>query len=157
MTDEPEMMDQVSDRIAAMGESRGSALVEFAMVLPLMAMFLLGALDFGRFLYEGVSVAGAASAGALYGSFDDVTSLDVAGMEAIAEQEAGNLNGAAATVERFCECPGGSSVACNGTCTGGRPHIYVRVGVEATFAPLFTHVGLPGSFDLEHEAVMRAR
>ena len=151
------MMLKVSDRIASMGESRGSALVEFAMVLPLLAMRLLGALDFGRFLYEGVTVAGAASAGALYGSIDDVSSLDVVGMTAIAEQEAGNLNGATATIERFCECPDGSSVACNGTCAEGSPHIYVRVGVEATFTPLFSHVGLPGSFNLEHEAVMRAR
>lgn len=49
--------------------SRGIALVEFSLVLPLLLVLALGAVDLGRGLISYVELEEAAQEGALYGSF----------------------------------------------------------------------------------------
>lgn len=44
----------------------GAAVTEFALVLPLMILLVLGCLDFGRFAYTLIAVENAARAGAGY-------------------------------------------------------------------------------------------
>lgn len=51
------------------GGPRGIALVEFALVLPLMLFLALGAVDLGRGYIAYVELEEAAQEGALYGSF----------------------------------------------------------------------------------------
>jgi Flp pilus assembly pilin Flp len=45
---------------------RGVALVEFALILPIIAMLSIGVIDFGRWYHEWVQVKSAAREGALY-------------------------------------------------------------------------------------------
>ena len=44
--------------------SRGQAMVEFALVLPLLALLLVVAIDFGRVFFGWVSLTNAARVGA---------------------------------------------------------------------------------------------
>lgn len=48
---------------------RGAALVEFAVVAPLLLLLVFGIVDLGRALYTHVTIQEAAQEGALYGSF----------------------------------------------------------------------------------------
>jgi len=50
------------------GTSRGQALVELALILPVLLLLLLGAIDFGRVFYSQITVNDAAREGALEGS-----------------------------------------------------------------------------------------
>ena len=53
------------------GSRRGGAMVEFALVFPLLLVLCLAAGDFGRLFFHGVTVVNAASSGAHYGSLNN--------------------------------------------------------------------------------------
>jgi hypothetical protein len=62
----------------------GGALVELAIVLPLLLIIFAGTVDFARVFYATISLTNAARAGAQYGSASLAKSLDSAGMQATA-------------------------------------------------------------------------
>ena len=49
---------------------RGAALVEFAIVVPLLLLLVFGAMDIGRLYFIQVSMSEAAQEGALYATFE---------------------------------------------------------------------------------------
>ena len=49
---------------------RGAALVEFAIVVPLLLLLVFGAMDIGRLYFTQVSLSEAAQEGALYATFE---------------------------------------------------------------------------------------
>jgi Flp pilus assembly protein TadG len=53
---------------------RGSASVEFALVVPLLITIALGCVDFGRFAHAYIAATNAARAGAAFGSCHTFTS-----------------------------------------------------------------------------------
>lgn len=59
------------------GSCRGQALVEFAMVLPLLVMLLLGLFDFGRGIAIYTSLAHSAREGARTGIYTSATDTDI--------------------------------------------------------------------------------
>lgn len=52
------------------GRTRGQALVELALILPLMVLLLAAALDLGRLFYSGITVTNAAREGAIEAAID---------------------------------------------------------------------------------------
>jgi Flp pilus assembly protein TadG len=52
------------------GRTRGQALVELALILPLMVLLLAAALDLGRLFYSGITVTNSAREGAIEAAFD---------------------------------------------------------------------------------------
>jgi Flp pilus assembly protein TadG len=57
------------ERTVARRVSRGQALVEFALVLPVLALLLVVAIDFGRVFFGWVSLTNAARIGANYAGY----------------------------------------------------------------------------------------
>jgi Flp pilus assembly protein TadG len=57
-----------SDRGRRRRRQSAQSLTEFAMILPLLTLILLGVVDFGRVFYYWTSIANAAREGARYGS-----------------------------------------------------------------------------------------
>jgi Flp pilus assembly protein TadG len=55
-------------RRALAGDRRGAAIVELAVVLPMLVFLFLAAVDFGRVLHYSQVVTNCARAGAMYGS-----------------------------------------------------------------------------------------
>src|SRR5438067_897575 len=49
-------------------DRRGAALIEFAIVLPVLVTVVLACVDFGRFAYTEINITNAARVGAEYGS-----------------------------------------------------------------------------------------
>ena len=141
---------------------RGAALVEFAIVVPLIFLLCMAAGDFGRLFFHAVTVANAASTGAVYGARDNIKSGDFAGMEQKATEDAGDLTGVTATGGQFCQCPDGTAVDCKDilvtTCPGyGQPRGYVRTNVEQTFQVLGPYPGIPRTTLVNRTAIIRAQ
>ena len=135
----------------------GAVTVEMAVLLPVSVLLLLGAVDFGRIYYEGITVASAARAGTSYGSLRQDLSTDTVRIKQLGEEDSTDLSEVDVVVERFCECAGGSEVGCGTTCADGAPRIYLKVTAQKTFHTLFPYPGIPSEVTIQRIAYMRAR
>lgn len=143
-------------------EEDGASLLELALVFPIFVLLLLGSVDFGRGYYLAIEVAGAAHAGAVYGSQNPT---DTAGMKTAAQDDAPDVPGLTVTTPTYgCECANGTnysaSCATTPTCTGSNVVKRVNVTVSATYKPLFAWPVLgnlfnPSSMTLSSSASMR--
>src|SRR6266576_1244978 len=93
--------------------SRGSALVEAALLLPVMFLMLFGTMDFGRVFFTGIAVANAARAGVQYGSLGPGKAGDSLGIKTAVTDDASNqglvTGNITITPKTFCQCVGDSS------------------------------------------------
>ena len=136
----------------------GGSLVELAMLLPLFVVLLLGAVDFGRAYYLAIEVAGAAQAGAAYGSQNPT---DTTGMTNAAQADAPNVqNLTVGTPTYGCECSDGTnySASCSSTpsCSSNNVVYRVKVTVQGSYAPLLPWPGIPSTMSLRSSASMRS-
>lgn len=140
-------------------DEHGASLVELALMLPLFALLLFSAVDFGRAFYLLIEVAGAAHAGALYGSQNPT---DTAGMKTAALDDAPDVSGVSAGTPTYgCECADGTnytaSCTTTPTCTGTLNVVYrVNVTVTGTYTTLFNWPGIPSSISFSSSAAMRS-
>jgi len=135
----------------------GTALIEFALTAPLLLTLLAAVLNYGMFLRIATCLADAARAGAQYGSQSAINAQDLAGMQTRAINAEPTISGMSAAASRFCQCPGGASVSCSGSCAGGAIETYVKVTVTADYPAFFRYSGLPYSGALGATAIMRAQ
>jgi Flp pilus assembly protein TadG len=89
-------------RQSAAGDD-GGALVELAVVLPVLILILISAIDFSRVFYTSIALTNAARAGAQLGSFNTAASSNIAGMQTAAVA-ATNVPGVTAVASRPCQC-----------------------------------------------------
>jgi Flp pilus assembly protein TadG len=137
----------------------GQALLEVALVTPLLLLLAVGIIEIGRYAYYSILVANAARAGAQYGAQNLATAADKAGIRAAAENDGQNFAGLTVkTVQQECGCTGSSI---GGTCpaTGcafpNHALVYVKVTVTGTFNSLFKYPGIPQSIDCDSTELMR--
>ena len=140
------------------GES-GMALTEFALILPLLLLLLLGGMDLGRVYFFAMAVTHAARAGVQYGAASVPRSMNLAGIEQAARDAAKDIGTITATADRLCECSDGTPADCkNGNCGAeGKPRIYVRVIAQTTFRSLIPYPGIPDTVALSRTAQMRVQ
>lgn len=137
---------------------QGSSLMELALVLPLFLLLLFGAVDFGRAFYLAIEIAGAARAGATYGTLNPT---DTTGMATAAEDDGTDVPDLSVTPPTYaCECPNGtnSGAICPGDslCSTGSPVYVVKVTVSGKYVPLIPWPGIPSSLQLSSSASMRS-
>jgi Flp pilus assembly protein TadG len=120
---------------------RGAAIVELAILLPLLAFLFVVGVDYARLYYHGVILTDAARSGALYGSDRMDKALDTAGIENAALLEAGDLS------------PPPSVTSTTGTDVEGNPYVEVTVGWQ--FHTVSRFPGVPSTFDLKRTVRMR--
>jgi Flp pilus assembly protein TadG len=128
----------------------GTSLVEFAIVLPFLALLLLGLIDFGRYTYDGILAANAARAAVQYGAQNLQKAADVPGMKAAAVADAGSLSGLTVTPNGYCSVSGS-----NGLCTTSGAVAYVQATATGLFYPLIKYPGLPSQVSVTGYALMR--
>jgi len=136
--------------------AKGQSLVEMAAVLPVLALLLLAATDFGRLYYTNIEVIQAARAGAQYGSQSVITAANSAGMQTAAKNDAVNVPGLSATATQ-CTCATGSTVtACPISYCASSPagSTFVEVDTSMTFNTIVSYPGVPSSVPLSGKAVM---
>jgi Flp pilus assembly protein TadG len=136
----------------------GTALVELAIVLPLLVLFAIGAAEFGRLYFAAITVANAARAGAQFGAQNAVSSSNFAGMTAAAQNEAGDIGTISNFPSRFCRCPDGSVPSCTGSCGSyGTPQVFVKDSVAKTINLILRYPGLPSSVTISRAAIFRVQ
>jgi len=143
------------------GSERGGALVELAVVLPVLILIAIGVMDYGRVYYTSVTVANAARAAAEWGAYGRTGSStsysDI--------QNFGNLEGAdAGTITitptpPVCRCsPTGGTVSCTNSCGGyGAPQVYVTATATKSVALILRYPGLPPTVTISRSATFRAQ
>jgi Flp pilus assembly protein TadG len=158
-------------RRAGVSSDIGQSFVELALVLPIFVVLLVGAAEFGRLAYFSIEVSNAARAGVAYGAQNHVTASDNPGMQLAATNDGSNVvglaascggtsvNGLCATASHFCSCSGGGSSTCQSTdCAtpaDNRILEFVQVNTTAVVDPLFYVPGLPRTYTLNGQAIMR--
>ncbi|MGO8758648.1 MAG: TadE/TadG family type IV pilus assembly protein [Terracidiphilus sp.] len=151
-----------SKRATLLSSESGSSLVETAVFLPLLFLLLLGVVDFGRAYYLADEVAGAAQAGAVYGS-QNIT--DTSGMANVAKLDAPDVSGMTATGSWGCECSDGTnpstSCAAKPAC-GVNLVYYATVTTSVTYKPMIpwpgfgSSKGIGSSFTISRSVTMRS-
>jgi Flp pilus assembly protein TadG len=141
---------------ASRRSASGQALIELALTMPLLLLMLLGAGELARLAYAAIETSNAARAGVQYGAQNHVTASDFGGMQVAATDDGPNVPGLAATATNFCSCADGTPSTCaTGDCAGSRMLEFVQVNTTSTFDPLIYCPGLPTSFTINGQAVMR--
>ena len=138
---------------------RGQSAVELAIAVPVLALILLGAADFGRAFVLGIAVNNAARAGAQYGSQTLITAADIDGMKAAATTDGTNIPSLTATASLCtCETPRGSVAACaESYCDANGSATFVEVDTSATFTTIVNYPGIPHTTTLTGKAVMQVQ
>lgn len=136
--------------------ARAQSAVEFAIVAPVLILILLATADFGRVFFVAIALNSAARAGTQYGIQSPANAADTTGMIQAAENDASNISGVTATASEYCECPDGSTPACNASPSCGDMRVYVQVNTSGSFQTLLNYPGIPSSISLNGKSVMRA-
>jgi Flp pilus assembly protein TadG len=155
-------------RLSTQKSQTGVALVEFAIMVPLLSMLLVGVIEIGRFAYFSIAVGNAAHAGVQYGSYNARTAADFAGMQAAATSDGqNNIQNITAVARDVCSCwidstgtespspPTAAACSANPRCTSGTPVTYAQVTASGTYSPMMHYPGLPTTFGVSATATMR--
>jgi Flp pilus assembly protein TadG len=165
------MITRITRRMARRADT-GGALVELAVVMPLLVVVFVGAADFARTFYLAMELTNGARAGAQYGSIGPAQSGDTSGMQttAINAMSTATQAGATAAASRFCQCASDTGTFsataptandCTSpvatSCPGGHLVVTVTVTTSKTFTTIIGF-GLPGfmrSMSLSRAATLR--
>lgn len=142
---------------------RGSSIIEFAILAPILVFFLVGLIETGRFAYFAILAANAARAGAQYGAQDLETAYDTGGIAQAAFQDGQSLanwenGGGHITVNQLCATDGSAPQACSTPWGASPPQntvYYVQVEVTGTFTSLLQFPGLPGHLPISGSCTLR--
>lgn len=116
-------------------DRRGNIMIEFALVMPILFLLLVGMLDLGRFGLQKSAMLQGAQAG---GQYALVAYSETANINSTAQSATG-LTGVTATNTVFCECVSGTSVTCSTTCGSGQTlKRYVTVTTTKAFSSVLS-------------------
>jgi Flp pilus assembly protein TadG len=137
--------------------TRGSAIVEFGLVAPLLLLLTAGVLDFAMLIRTAASVADAARGGAEYGSRSTASASDTAGIRSAALNASPGITGMTVTPAKTCKCSDGATVSCGGSCISGKMLVYIQVTAQTTAPTVFHYAGLPFTGAVSASASMRVQ
>jgi Flp pilus assembly protein TadG len=135
----------------------GTAAIEFALVLPFLALLLAGIIELGFAAYEATQVNNAVDAGALYAARNGWNSASIVAATLAGATLPPTLNTLTATPAptQFCGCPSAAgsisnlgAPPCSTNCAGGiTPGTYVKVNASLNHKVILpTTWGLPTTF-----------
>lgn len=142
----------------------GTALIEFAIIAPVIFVIVLGVLDFGLLAFRQMEVQNAVQAGAEYAVQNGYSSTSISTAVINASPTFAG-EGLTVTVNEFCGCPSSTGVtqistgtcSATSTCTGSAVvGNYVNVSASATYDTVvrYAHFKL-GSYPLTASATVR--
>ncbi len=125
------------------GRARGQALVELALITPVLLLLLLIAVDFGRLFFTYIQLNNAAREGAAYGASSpaDSTGITAAVRREANVQTQGGENPGLLTVGVACQDPSAAAIACGSSIGGSGIGNQVLVTVAEPFTFLTPLIG----------------
>lgn len=144
--------------MAHRGSEAGQAVVEFALVMPLLALLLMGGAELARLAHAAIEVSNAAKAAVQYGAQNRATAGDTAGMLTAARNDASGqgLSGLTLSASTSCTCSDGTASTCKSTdCSGSHIEAILTVNTQATFDPVIHLPGLPTTYTLTGHATQK--
>lgn len=145
-----------------LGEDRGVSAIEFAFIAPVIAILIIGIIDFGMGLWQQIEVANAAEAGAAYAAAKSWNS-SVSGIEN-AVTSATSLSSITAspapTVPPWCGCPstsgGITATTCGSPCSDGSlAGHYITVYAQAPYSTILPWPGISHPMTLSYTTYAR--
>jgi Flp pilus assembly protein TadG len=136
-------------------EDEAQALVEFALMVPLIFLLIVNAVNFGGFLYAWITIANATRAGANYGalgaiSAGSLTSATSAQITSLITADTSSLRSAPSV----CVNQNATASATSGSCSfsissippdpEGPPYVSLAVDVRYTYSPFIPLFRFPG-------------
>ena len=135
----------------------GVGTIEFAAIAGVLAVLMLGIVDFGIGFWEQMRVANSARAGAEFALRSGYDSTNIQ----TAERNATNLAGLqTGTPAEFCGCPDASSGITAATCASSCPNgdtagTYVSVSSSLSYTTIFAWPGVSRPMTLASSAIVR--
>jgi Flp pilus assembly protein TadG len=124
-------------------DNAGVAAIEFAIFIPVLAIFLMGVAELGFGIYQATQVYASVDAGMLYATQNGYNSAGISN----AVVNATGLTGITATSSNPCGCPGTTSVttvSCSSTCSNGNtPGTYIQINGSLVRQSILAFPGLP--------------
>jgi Flp pilus assembly protein TadG len=144
----------------------GQALLEVALVTPLVLLLALGVIELGRYAYIAILVGNAARAGAAYGGQSLAQSIDGPGIIQAADNDfqnnGQNVSNLTVTSNPSCGCDSSGTLTselCSGksagSCSAGHWVVMVTVEAKGTFNSLFSYPGITKSITVDRKAIIR--
>lgn len=140
---------------ALMDDKRGTAAIEFAIILPLLVVFIFGIIEFGLVFYDKAMVTNASREAARAGIVYRDPPLTVAEMQSVVDSYCGGR------LISFGGGPSPTTTVPSGECTNHGDELVINVAYQYEFLLLpdfltaFFTGGMPGSIDIS--AVTRMR
>ena len=139
---------------------RGVAAIEFAMIVPVFALILIGIADYGMFMNQKMKIQDLSVTAVQYvaqgGSETNVVSgvINTSDFYVASAAKGQTIN---VTTSASCECANGNSISCNLTCpnTGDYLRHYYTVTLTSAYTPIFPYPGIPNSITLTGSSRMQ--
>jgi Flp pilus assembly protein TadG len=116
---------------------RGQALMEMAMIVPLLVILLLGIIEVGRYAELAIVVSDSARTGAVYGAQNLAAAGNSTGIQTAAQNDA-NLGTNLTVSSTSGLLPSASLAPCTAAADRGSPVPYVVVRTSFTTKALFS-------------------
>lgn len=145
-------------------DESGVALLEFALLAPVLALLCVGAIDFGLAFAAQLQLAAAVDEGAQY-AFLTGSGVQASAVQTVV-QTATALPSVSASVSyssTSCYCPTGTppslvAQTCGVTCPdGSMPGKYLSITGRYTYAPIFPSYGLIANPNLSESVTVRVQ
>jgi|GEM_PF-1971226 len=139
---------------------KGQAILELALMLPVLVLIFLPLVDLGRLFYFGMTLTHAVRAGAQYGIAQNIVGANSTAFATIESNIKGSAVAAGAnidlatadvtTADRYWRCGTSSTKSTTfpipaGSCTGDTTLVYVRVIATKAMGTLFNYHWAGGS------------
>jgi len=148
---------RVKSRIPArVKSSRGAALLEAALLMPVLLLLILNIANFGVYIFAWVTVNNAARAAAEYSAYNGLAvnflnQPTFAQIQSLVNNDVSSLPNSANTTLQVCSNNG--AVSCSGSCPSNdcsnpsdpEPGLYTinYIDVEYSYTPLFSAFNIP--------------
>ncbi|WP_051328716.1 TadE/TadG family type IV pilus assembly protein [Geminicoccus roseus] len=145
------MPDLIRPFLRLARDRRGIAALEFAVILPVLALTLMGVIDLGGAIQQSLRLEAAARAGAQYAMS---APTDSAGITAAVRQALPGWNDIVVQPTAMtCVCPGSGATSCTSTSCATALQRFVSITVTRGFSPIL----LPNFTSVQGSMTLRIR
>ncbi|MGQ0684364.1 TadE/TadG family type IV pilus assembly protein [Bradyrhizobium sp.] len=138
-------------------DTGGAAAVEFGLIVPMLALMVVGIMDVGLAVHRKMQVEHAAQAGAEYAILNGFDASAISSAVTSATSATGIT--ADPPPENFCGCATSAGVApltCGTTCPGGAAAgTYTTVSAKATYSTIINYTVVPDAYTFGAKSTVR--